>query len=205
MTLSFLRRSHARQKPGRWQWVHVVLGLLLITGLAVGCGGGDGGSAGSGENGGQPAAEDSAAGPPLQACDLLTTADVEAVLGGTVDEPRQTARDDEERQFWMSQCDYYSPQQERGAGLMVQSSADADPVKALEAHVTSLKDSLGDAYEVQTIAGVGGAAVWDGSVKQLTIFDGSHMLMVTVTGSGDEGAALETAKALAAQALARLP
>jgi hypothetical protein len=206
MTFPFMHRSHAGQKPARWQWVHVALGLFLLAGIAVGCGGGSGNGGGGGENAGQSAAEDSAATQPLQACDLLTTADVEAILGGTVDEPRQTSRDDEERQFWMSQCDYYAPQQERGAGLMIQSSANADPIKALEAHMANLKNSLGDAYEAQTVDGVGGAAVWDGSVKQLTVFDGAHMLIVTVTGAGqEEGIALETAKALAEKALAKLP
>lgn len=202
MILSLFHRSHAGQKLGRWQWVHTVLGLLLVAGLAAGCGGGNG----AGENGGESTSENLAATQALQACDLLTKADVEAALGGPVDEPRQTSRDDEDRQFWMTQCDYYSPQQERGAGLMIQSSANADPVKALEAHVASLKESLGDAYQVQPIAGVGEAAVWDASTKQLTIFDGAHMLILTVTGGGqEESVALETAKALAEKALAQLP
>jgi hypothetical protein len=197
-----LHQTHVGEDLRRWQIVCVIVGLFLIAGMAVGCGSGSSSS----ESGGESPSEGEAVMQPLAACDLLAKTDAETILGGAVDEPQQNSQEDKERQSWMSTCNYYSPQAERGAGLLVQPSANADPAQALDAHVASLKKSLGEAYQAETIAGVGGAAIWDGSVKQLTVFDDAHMLIVTVTGGGQaEGVALETAKALAEKALSKLP
>ena len=194
MTSHVLHGNQVGKKPGKRQFVHIIMGLFLIAGLAVGCGGG-----------GESAPKGSAATAPLQACELLTRAEAEAILEGTVDEPERKAKEDKESKSWMSMCTYYSPQKERGAGLLIQTSS-ADPVKALEAHTASLKEALGDAYKPQAIDGIGGAAIWDGSAKQLTIFQGAYKLVVTARGTRlEEDVALETAKSAAGKVLSKLP
>ena len=143
---------------------------------------------------------------PLQACELLTKAEVEAIIGGTVEEPRQTFKENPKQRFWMSTCDYYSPAKSQRAGILVKNSQNPDPAKAFEAHTASLKKALGDKHTMQAIDGIGARAAWDGSVKQLTVFEGPRMFIVTTGRPGeDEGTALKTAKMIAAKVLSKLP
>ena len=200
MKLHIFCRSYVGEKPCKWQFVHVIIGLLLVAGISCGCG-----------SGGESASKGAGAVQPLKACELLTKADVEAALGVTVDEPLASFQENKDIRFWMSQCSYYSknpesPKKGRGVGLMIQNSRNADPVKALEDYTASLKKALGDAYNAQTIDGVGARAVWNGSVKQLTIFEGSYMLIVSMVSPGqEERVVLETAKTLAKKVLSKLP
>lgn len=195
MTSHFLLSNDVGENPRKRQFVHVIIGLFLIAGIAVGCGGG-----------GESASKSSAAPAPLKACELLTKAEAEAILEGSVDEPTQQSKEDKESQSWMSTCNYYSPQKETGIGLLIQNSPDGDPAKALETLTASLKKTLGDAYKPQAIDGIGGAAAWDGSAKQLTVFAKAYKLIVTASGTQlEEGVALGTAKTAAEKALSKLP
>jgi hypothetical protein len=143
---------------------------------------------------------------PIHACELLTKAEVEAIIGGTVEEPRQTFKESPKQKFWMSTCDYYSTAKSQRAGILVKNSQSSDPAKAFEAHTASLEKALGDKYDMQAIDGIGARAAWDGSVKQLTVFEGPRMFIVTTGRPGeDEGAALETAKKIAIKVLSKLP
>jgi hypothetical protein len=171
------------------------IGLLLVLWISSGCGNGD---AGVTKNGGS--------GEPLQACELLTKADVEAILGGAVEEPSQMFKEKQKKQFWMSSCNYFAPATSRRAGILIQSSPNADPAKAFETHTASLKEALGEKYNLQPIDGVGARAAWDGSTKQLTLFEGPRMLIVSTGGPGeDEGTSLTTAKLIALKVLSKLP
>jgi hypothetical protein len=168
------------------------IGFLLIVGIGSGCGRED-----------KSGAVASAL-KPIKACELLTKTDVEVIFGENVEEPEQTFQ--EKHEFWMSTCNYFSPAKLQTAGLLVQSSRYDDPAKAFEAHMASLKSTLGEEYDPLTIDGIGSRASWDGSVRQLTIFEGPRMFIVTTFGpEGDEGAALKTAKIIAEKVLSKLP
>jgi hypothetical protein len=186
------------QTPRKLRTLHFVtcfIGLLLIMGIGNGCGKDD-----------KPDSKNSAESKVLQACELLTKAEIEAIFGETVEEPRQTFKENQKQQFWMSTCDYYSPAKSQRAGILIKNSQNADPAKAFEAHTASLKKTLGENYSMQAIAGIGSHAAWDGSVKQLTVFEGPRMFIVTTGRPGEnEETALETAKTIAAKVLSKLP
>jgi hypothetical protein len=147
-----------------------------------------------------------AAGKALRACELLTKADVEAILGAAVDEPTQRFKENAKHDFWMSTCNYFAPAISRSAGILIQKAQPADPDKAFEAHIASLRQALGSDFSLEPVEGVGARAGWDGSTRQLTVFEGGRMVIVTVGGPKlDAPAALQTAKKIAATVLSRLP
>jgi hypothetical protein len=188
-------KNRAMGKLRTLRFVYSFIGLFLIIGIGNACGKDDSSDF-----------KDSAALKPLQACELLTKAEVEAIFRTTVEEPRRTFKENKRQQFWVSTCDYYSPASSQRAGILIKNSQNADPAKAFEAHTASLKKALGDKYGIQAIDGIGARAAWDGSVKQLTVFEGRRMFIVTVGGPGeDERTTLETAKMIAAKVLSRLP
>lgn len=141
---------------------------------------------------------------PIQACSILAKADVEAIFDSAVDEPSQTGSRKEEQNWWMSSCSYKSTSKKLSASVMIQNSNNSDPAKAFEAHEAGLKKALGDNYKLSKVEGIGRAAGWDGSVKQLTVFEGGLMLIITITGE-NEPSAMDTAKKIAAKTLANLP
>ncbi len=164
------------------------IGLSLIMGMGGGCG--------------SDAKSDATT---YKACELLIRSEIESILGGAVDEPREMFKDNPKRGFWMSTCNYYSPDTSRSASILIQSSPDADPVQAFESHTASLKRTLGDDYTMQTIDGIGTRAGWDGSVKTLTVFEGPRMLIVSISRPNeDQEIALQTAKRIAATVIPKL-
>jgi len=190
-----LRKNRTTLKLSKLRFVYCFIGLLLFMGIGSSYGKDD-----------KSDFKAPAAFMPLQACGLLTKAEVEGILGGTVDEPRQTFKENQKQRFWMSTCDYYSPAKAQRVGILIKNSQNADPAKAFEAHTASLKKTLGSDYDMQTIDGIGAAAAWDESAKQLTVFEGPRMFIVT-TGRPAKGerTALETAKMIATKVLSKLP
>jgi hypothetical protein len=191
---SFVLRGSRAGRPSRGQrWVLVIVGLLLAL-VAAGCGGSKAAPQGA------PALQ------PVKACEILAKADAEAVLGGTVDTPQEKDHESAKMKAWTSTCTYNSPQAGRGATLLIQNSLTADPAQALDAQVAALKKSLGDDYNPEKVAGVGDGALWDGSVKQLTVFTPGYMLVINVTGfKGEASSSLEAAKTVAEKVLGKLP
>lgn len=191
------------------QFILIVVTLSLLAALVAACGGAQpappAAPAAQSGSAAQPAAQAATGGQPLQGCTVLTKADAEAVLGGAVDEPKQKEQEGKNG-AWTSTCSYYSSGNSRGAGLLLTYTPKSDPAKALTAYVDSLKKTLGDAYKPDTVAGAGDGAVWDASMKQLTVFKGAYMLVLTMSGGKlDADAALEGAKILAGKVLANLP
>jgi hypothetical protein len=190
-----LHKHQRLKKFGYRSFVYGLIGLLLVLMTLAGCGKEDSSDSKSGV---------SAA--PLHACELLTQADVEAILGGPVEEPSQTFKENEKQAFWMSTCNYFAPATSKRAGILIQKSVNVDPVKAFQDHTASLQSTLGEDYSLKAIDGVGVRAGWDGSVSQLTVFEGPRMLIVSTGGPGvDEESALLIAKRIAAKVLSNLP
>lgn len=167
--------------------------LLLTIGTIAGCGKDE-----------KTTSSTQTAQKPIQVCSILAKADVEAIFESAVNEPGSTGSSKEEQNWWSSTCSYKSTSKNLSASVMIQPSNNPEPAKALEAHEAGLKKALGDNYKLSKIEGIGHSAGWDGSVKQLTVFEGKIMMIITVSGT-DEPAAMDTAKKIAAKTLANLP
>jgi hypothetical protein len=149
----------------------------------------------------------SAAADDIDACTLLTGADVDAVLGSAVGHPLARRHGDET--FWLSTCHY---QADTGngilsAGLTLKPHHVADgPLKAYTDYETALIAELGDGAALTPVAGIGERAGWQDfgtSVGQLTVFQGPYQLILSAsaTAGADQ---LANAKALAGRVLQRL-
>jgi len=189
-----LHKNRITGKFFQHYFVLVFIVICLFTEILSGC-----------KKDGPSGSKSQVAAGPVHACELLTKAEVEVILGEVVEEPNQMFKENEKQQFWMSSCNYYAPSTSKRVGILIQKSLIVDPGKAYEAHTASLKNALGDKYNLKTIEGIGAMAGWDGSSGQLTVFEGQRMLIITTGSPGeDEGQTLERAKSIAANVLSKL-
>ena len=142
---------------------------------------------------------------PLDACALLTNADVELVFGTKVGNAQE--KQFGSGQFWVSMCNYDNAEFDApmlSVGLLVKAHGVSEgPTQAYEAHVSELRHQLGEAAVPVPVAGTGARAGWSADVGQLTVFEGPYQLILTTNGrfAGDR---LALAKQLAGRALPRL-
>lgn len=167
--------------------------LLLMAAFSVGCGNGQ--SKGSGFP------------DPVQACDLLTKSEVESLINDSVDEPRKTFKEQKNSRHWMSMCNYFSGEKNISIGIMITPHGrKGNAAEVYSRHEAELKKNLGEDYKMEPVAGVGEKAGWDGETKQLTIFQGPYMLLLTGGSPGmPRNEALNLNKQLAEKVLAKLP
>jgi hypothetical protein len=172
----------------RWM---VLAAVLMLSA----CSGGDsptGTKAGAG-------AEDNAA---PDACAVVTAADVEQVLGV----PASVQPSDQLKSIATTAlCSYESADGARNlvSVLVRVGPPSLDAQTNLKQYVDGIKTNMGDAYQVESVEGLSGPAVWNPDMKQLTVFKGSTLAIVTVFGEGD-GDLLTPARTLAERALAKL-
>lgn len=167
-----------------------VVGAIL---LSAGCGG-----------------ESSATQPPpkLDACSMLTAADVAAMLGSTAVRTEADQRGDDS--FWMSSCRYQAEGVDGtiAASLMIrphhnQSGAE----QAYADYDDGLAEQIGESSRLAPVDGPWEKAGWQSfgtSIGQLAVFQGPYHLIITApeTASHDQ---LANCRALAERALAQLP
>jgi hypothetical protein len=168
------------------------LPILLLT---LACGGTE-----AAPEGAPPPAPDAQATAPasapdqIDACALLSKADVEAAVGRPVQDP---VGDSIANLFG---CRYRDPQDPSGtenmvrvAVLVADNAADARDVQ---------ETSRSNAAEVNPVAGLGDDAYWDAINRSLNVVKGAYH--VTLSVSHDAGG-LDSARKLAEQLLPRLP
>lgn len=168
----------------------VSIGALL---LSAGCGG---------------EASDSQGPPMLEACSVLTGADVAAVLGAGAIETEAERRGDDG--FWVSSCRYQS---EDADGILVASLLlrphhhDAGAEQAFADYADELAEQTGEDARLEPVEGPWQKAGWQDfgtPIGQLALFQGPYQLIITApTASADEQ--LASCRALAERALAQLP
>jgi hypothetical protein len=146
-----------------------------------------------------------AAPPPVDACALLTKADVEAVYGLVVGEPNRKALGS--GPFWVSMCNYDNAQTDApmlSVGILVKPHGAADPAQAYADDVDELRRELGDVAVPVAVEGLAGPAGWDAETGQLTVFVGPYQIILTSMGrfSGDR---LSLGKQIAERVSGRLP
>jgi len=145
----------------------------------------------------------------VQACDLLTTRDIEEVTG-------QAMQDGEMRHNVF--CRYASvaqnPNGVSNQQLMVRlSQSSSTPDESVRQYTEMMKQGMGadvDGYSVTPVAGIGDHALWEAynGVNQLVIFKSdaegaTHTVIIQPDGFGSEQQSLEYAQALARRALDR--
>jgi hypothetical protein len=167
--------------------------LLVTAGLAVG---------GCGEKTPTTASEG-----PIDACTLLTVADVEKVLEVKVGDPQR--RNQGEGNFWMSMCNYQGEagNETRSASILLKPHQDTQGAeKAYAAYEAELVAELGKGVALAPIEGIGQRAGWQDfgtSIGQLAVFQGPYQLIITASAT-PKADQLTNAKALARKALENL-
>jgi hypothetical protein len=147
-----------------------------------------------------PPATDAAASTPasapnqLDACSLLTKAEVEAAVGRPVQDP---VGDTTANLFG---CRYHDPQDPARLDNVVSVAVMVNNNAAEAREVQEMTTS--NAAEVNPVAGLGDVANWDGINRSLNIAQGIYQ--ITLRLSSDAGG-LDSARKLAEELLPRLP
>jgi hypothetical protein len=190
----------------------LIVSLLIVSigVLAMACGGNDDGDGEANDDSDTPAAmtatapaesTSAAGGDPttapaaeLNACELVSAADIEAAIGAPVGEgePGQAAN--------LFTCSYADPAfpTVSAAAVAVLAANNADDAR----EIYDLAKS--NAAEVQEIDGVGEAAYWDDVLNSMQVVEGSYELSIDV--ASEEGRdEVAVATTIAQKALAALP
>jgi hypothetical protein len=170
-------------------WAAALVLVLLLTG----CSGGDPPAetvAGASENTAAP-----------EACTVVTAADVEEVLSVAA---KVQGSDQLQTIAAASLCSYEVADDARNlVSVMVRVGPPGlDAATNLKQYVDGIKVNMGDAYRMDPVQGLSGPAVWNADMKQLTVFKGRVLAIVTMLG--EEAEPLTAAKALGEKALSKL-
>lgn len=143
--------------------------------------------------------------PPVDACALLTQADVETVYGTAVGSPnpKSTGR----APFWAAMCNYDNAHTDApmlSVGILVKPHGIVDPTQAYADYVDELRRELGDVAVPIEVEGLAGPAGWDAETGQLTVFEGPYQIILTAAGrfAGDR---LSFGKQISERVSGRLP
>lgn len=143
----------------------------------------------------------------VHSCTLLTIQEVEGIIGASVEQPPQeTLKEDKDSDFWMSMCNWYAPDVNISLGLMLRPlpPGQKTPQAAYEAYDRSMRDSMPE-YKMLPVDGIGAKAVWNGPTGQLTIFNGSHLYIIsTLIKDGQEKEKLDLVKRAAERVLSKM-
>ncbi len=145
---------------------------------------------------------ESAANVAPDACAVVSAADVEQALGVAAsvqpsDQLKSIAT--------TSLCSYEAAGGGRNlVSVLVRLGAPSlDAETNLKQYVDGLKMNMGDSYRIDPVEGLSGPAVWNPDMKQITVFKGRALAIVTLFGEGDEDL-LTPAKTLGERALSKL-
>lgn len=132
---------------------------------------------------------------------MVTAADVEQALGVAA---KVRGSDQLQTIAAASLCSYEAADDARDlVSVMVRVGPPSlDAETNLKQYVDGMKVNMGDAYRIDPVDGLSGPAVWNPGMKQLTVFKGRALAIVTMLG--EEAEPLTAAKALGAKALSKL-
>lgn len=171
------------------------IALLVMALLLAGCSGGE--SSGNAEGAGPGGA---ASAP--DACATVTAADIEQVLGVAA---KVQPSDQLQSIATTSLCSYEGAENSQNlvSVLIRVGPPSLDAAANLKQYVDGLKMNMGEAYPIDSVEGLSGPAVWNPDMKQLTVFKGPSLAILTMYDSGGRDP-LEAAKALGEKALERM-
>jgi len=140
-----------------------------------------------------PAATPQPSAGAIDACSLLTKAEVETAIGASVTEPEA------EEAANLVTCSYNDPETPIFSLVSVSVLIGEDGGDARQIYEMT-KDNAAD---VETVAGVGDEAFWDSVLNGLEVLEGKYDVRIDVSPDGWDARAV--AEELAAKALSRLP
>jgi hypothetical protein len=146
------------------------------------------------------AAPENAAAP--DACAVVTAADIEQVLGV----PAKVQPSDQLQTIAAtSLCSYEGAADAKSilSVLIRVGPPSLDPQANLKQYVDGIKMNMGQDYAIDTVEGLNGPALWNPEMKQLTVFKGPSLAILTMSETGAKDP-LESAKALGEIALPRI-
>jgi hypothetical protein len=141
---------------------------------------------------------------PVDACSLLTRADVEALANKPAEDPRK------ETLANLVTCTYGDPKAPKAGTRRLSNVASVAVFTGQEgAYYAGPAAQAKDAYETarknaasnEAVSGLGESAWWDKTFRTLSVYTKKYFVSVTV----DDDAGLEGAKKLMGKALSRLP
>jgi hypothetical protein len=163
----------------------VFLILALTVGLGIGCS----------ESGGKATASD---GRVSSACDLVSKEKVGEIFKTTFGKAEETQHRENDN-FMMSMCTF----SESADGvtnvsvMIVYDSSISDPKKTSEDFVKSMREELkAPNYQFETVQDCGGAALYDPSAKQLTVFDKGRKFIISTFGKDPKQKMIDLAKVI---------
>ncbi len=136
------------------------------------------------------------------ACAIVTSADIQQVLG--VDAKVQPS-DHLETITTTSLCSYEGAQDAHSIlqVLVRVGPPGLDANTNLKQYVDGIKMNMGEDYAIDPVEGLGGPALWNPGMKQLTVFKGPSLAVLTMSQTGAKDPQ-EAAKALGSLALPRM-
>jgi hypothetical protein len=154
----------------------------------------------------QPAEKATSAGssatPAPDACAIVTAADIEPVLGVAA---KVQPSDELQSIATTSLCTYESAQDSRNilSVLVRVGPPDLDAPANLKQYVDGLKMNMGEDYRIDPVDGLSSPALWNPEMKQLTVFKGPLLVILTMSDTADKDP-FQAAKALGEKALPRM-
>jgi hypothetical protein len=125
-------------------------------------------------------------GRPADACTLLPRELAESVLDVKLGDPKSQAFGENPRQTVISNCQYVAAAAQP-VGLLSFTirvgSVPESSINPAEVFISTMKQTFGQRYDLKKLTGLGDGAVWDGSLKQLTVFKGTSTYVWTSPGA----------------------
>lgn len=192
-TAGLLREAQTHRSPFlpeglfKQRWLLLLPALFLLLSSQSGC---------SGER------KETAGTSSAKACSLVTQTEMEEITG------RPMNITEEKVSAETSTCTFVSTDEAGKGGngpmisfsLLAQTSDNSDADTAYSQYVAGLKKNAN--MEVTEVQGVGQKACWSEDVRQLTVFSGRHMLLLSA-GMKEQGT-LDTCRRIMAKVLPRL-
>lgn len=125
----------------------------------------------------------------IEACSLLTAAEVGAAVGEAMGAGTLEEKGTSPGESYFSICTFApaSGTSTTAVTLTVRPSPEiTDPEAALEAHVTDMRENAIPDYELEPIEELGPGAGWDPGMRQVTVFRLGLAIIVGVSGQLDD-------------------
>lgn len=133
------------------------------------------------------------------ACDLISKEKVNEIFGTKFDEAKE-AQHRENGDLFMSLCTFNSSDPnslDSCSVLILYNPSLKDPKVAVEDHIKSFREGIGNPnYAFEPVDNVGGAALYDGAMKQLLVFNEGQMLIFQGFGKDQKKQLIEMAGAV---------
>ncbi len=130
-----------------------------------------------------------AAKEPESACSLVPQSTAENVLGVKLKPGAAQAFGENPRQMVISNCLYVGVDTDaiKTLSVTIRAGSVADgALNPAESHIITMKQEFGERYELKKLDGLGQGAVWDPSLKQLSVFKGTSTYVWAVAGAEAE-------------------